>query len=119
MDQFIELLRGNVTSIEGVGVGIAAVLIAALRLLLPAGERRLLRQPVLFAAISAVFFALLHTSGPEAGGRRLVAFLGLLFVLASTGRSAVLLVHDVILGRRLVHPLPKIIRDLSQGTVYA
>ena len=40
------------------------------------------------------------------------------FLLAAVGRSLVLLVLDVGLGRRMKQPLPKIIRDLTQGVVY-
>ena len=39
-------------------------------------------------------------------------------LFASLGRSLVLLVLDVILGRRMHRPPPRIVRDLAQGLVW-
>ena len=56
---------------------------------------------------------------PEgASVRRPLLFAGTFFLLASIGRSLVLLLVDVLLERRTARPAPKIFRDLSTGIAY-
>jgi small-conductance mechanosensitive channel len=54
----------------------------------------------------------------DAAFRRPLLFGAVFFLLASIGRSLVLLVLDAMLGRRAVRPAPRIFRDLSTGVVY-
>lgn len=103
---------------EVAGVAVAAALIVALRLLVPAHGRRLLRQPIGFLLAHLVGVGALQIMPAGAPLRQIIVVLALILLLASIGRSAVLLVLDVVVGRRLHRPPPKIIRDLTQGLVY-
>jgi small-conductance mechanosensitive channel/CRP-like cAMP-binding protein len=105
-------------SFESVGAIIALVLVVALGALLPAKARSLLRQPVLFLLIFAVAQGILTILPDTHGARRAASLASLTFLLASIGRSGVVLVLEVILGQRLIRPLPRIIRDIAQGLVY-
>ena len=50
--------------------------------------------------------------------RKPLLFAATFFLLASIGRSLVLLLVDVLLERRTARPAPKIFRDLSTGVTY-
>jgi|SRR5579859_1692725 len=102
------------------GLGIAAgVLLLVLWLLLPPGAgRRLVRQPLLFLVLYAAGVAALHLLPAGSLGAQAARVASTLFLLASVGRSSVLLLLDVIVGRRTRHPPPRIVRDLTQGLVW-
>jgi small-conductance mechanosensitive channel/CRP-like cAMP-binding protein len=108
-----QVLNGEVA-----GVAVAGALIVGLRLLVPEHGRKLLRQPIGFLIAHLVGVGALQIMPEGAPLRRAISVLSLLFLLASIGRSLVLLVLDVAVGRRLHRPPPKIIRDLTQGVVY-
>jgi small-conductance mechanosensitive channel/CRP-like cAMP-binding protein len=111
-----ELAQGYGT-IGHYGVVLTVVLLVITRQLLPPGERRVLRQPVVFLALHlAAQLAELFVDDPAAG--RLLGFVALLGLLAALGRVSGLLVLDIVMGRKLGRPLPKIIRDIAQGLVY-
>jgi small-conductance mechanosensitive channel/CRP-like cAMP-binding protein len=103
---------------EPVGLAIAALLLLALVALLPQGERRLARQPLLWLAAHLVAFGVLGLAPAAAPWRRAALLVSTLLLLASIGRSAVLLVLDVFVGARLQRPPPRIVRDLTQGIVW-
>jgi len=107
----------DVSSLEGAGLGCAVVLIVVLALLLPAGKRGLARTPALFLGLHVIFRVLMAVL-PDSGGRRVAAFAALAAILASIGRSLVLLALGVILGRRMSRPLPQVLTDIVQGLVY-
>src|SRR5688572_7023746 len=105
--------------VSAFGIGFALLLVFILRLLIPREQRSLLRQPLLFVLLYAGGAGLLRFLPPSAAEvRRPLAIGTLLMLLAAIGRAAVLLVLDVILGRRMVRPLPRIIKDITQGIVY-
>jgi small-conductance mechanosensitive channel/CRP-like cAMP-binding protein len=106
------------TSAESLGLAIAVALIAVLYPLLPRKARGLLKQPVLLLVLHLVTLVSVRALPEGAGAEKPLSLLSLTFLLASIGRSTVLLVLDVALGRRMVRPLPRIIRDLTQGVVY-
>jgi small-conductance mechanosensitive channel/CRP-like cAMP-binding protein len=107
-------------SLDPFGVALALILIVVLRVLLPAPARRLLRQPVAMLGLHLVAVAAHYAVEGQgfATAHAAMDFLAQLLLLASIGRSSVLLVLDVVFGRRLVRPLPRIIRDITQGVVY-
>jgi small-conductance mechanosensitive channel/CRP-like cAMP-binding protein len=109
----------QVLSGEVLGVTIAFTLTVALRLLIPAHGRSLLRQPVGFLVAHLVAVLVLGFVPETAPLRRILVVVALVLLLASIGRSLVVLVLDVVVGRRLHRPPPKIIRDLTQAVVYA
>jgi small-conductance mechanosensitive channel/CRP-like cAMP-binding protein len=104
---------------EALGVALALALVVALRFGLPDGGRRLLRQPLVLLAAHLGVVAVDRLLPAGASAHRFLHPLALLLVLGSMARSAVLLVLDVLLGRRRGRPLPRILRDIGQGLVYA
>lgn len=112
-------VHGELTSLGGVGIVIAAVLVLVLRVLLPPHERPRVRMPlVLLLAHVGVVFARGFVE-VDTAAQRALGVLALLLLMLSIGRSAFLLLVDYVLGRRVVHPLPRIIRDIIQGLIYA
>jgi small-conductance mechanosensitive channel/CRP-like cAMP-binding protein len=104
---------------EILGIVAALGLVAALRLGLRDRARLLVRQPLALLAAHLAVLAALRLSPDTAGARRLLGPLALLLLLASIARSGVLLVLDVIVGPRLGRPLPRILREIVHGLVYA
>ncbi len=116
MDDIFRILSG--ASGLNLAVSVAVGLIAASAALLPQQDRKLLRMPVGFFIAHLVMRAielLLEEGSPM---QRATWLLGLGALFVAIGRSSVLLVIDVILGRRLDRALPTIIRDIIQGLVY-
>jgi small-conductance mechanosensitive channel/CRP-like cAMP-binding protein len=111
--------REELAGFGGVGLVIAALLVLVLRILLPRDRRAAVRMPLLFLLF---YLALVFVRGllpPEAPAQRPLGLIALLLLLLSLGRSAFLLVFDCVLGRRVAEPLPRIIRDIIQGLIYA
>ncbi len=119
LPNFAAAIQQDLRNGEVAGVAIAIVLVGVLWLLLPQRGKRLARQPVVMLVLHLVAHTLMRVVVTSEGTLRVgVSISAVVFLLASIGRSAVLLVLDVGLGRRLTKPLPKIIRDLVQGVVY-
>jgi len=119
MDRWIDvLIRGGVTSFGGVGIAFALLLIVALRILLPAPERKSIRTPVVFLALHvAVVVLRAALSGvTEVQGPLKVAALFLL--LGCIAKAGFIFVVDWFLGRRLARPFSKIVRDIILVLVY-
>lgn len=104
------------SALLGVGVAIGLMVVAAL--LSSRSERRALRQPIGFLIAFIVFQAFAFLFDEDGAARRILSLAALAFLLASIGRAAVFLLLEVVLGRRLKQPLPKIIRDIIQAIVY-
>jgi small-conductance mechanosensitive channel len=116
----VEHLLKSLSGASGttIGLSIALVLIAASALLLPAAERRTLRQPIAFLVAHVVLKGIGLLVDEHSPIGRGVSLLALTALLVSIGRAGVVLFLEAILGRRLNRPLPKIIRDILQGVVY-
>jgi small-conductance mechanosensitive channel/CRP-like cAMP-binding protein len=112
------VLRDEFVSLESIGLPLAIALLFALRILLPPGARRLLAQPLVFLGLHLVSLLAQHGFAPSTPAHRTLSAVATLLLLASLGRTGVLLLLDVIAGRRLVRPPPRIVRDLTQGLVY-
>ena len=108
----------SLANLESFGVAFALLLAVVVYLLAPRASQRHVRLPLVLLALHLVATALERTLPAAPGTRTFLAFVALLLLLASIGRSLVLLVLDVVLGRRFVRPLPRIIRDITQGVVY-
>src|SRR5262249_33046697 len=104
-------------SLHFLGGAIAVLLVLALGLLLPATGRQLLRQPSWFLASYLVARLLLQIVSPDTALGHALALASVVLLLAALGRSAVLLVLDIVLGRRLKRPLPRIVREIVQALV--
>lgn len=116
----MDSILAALSSASGISIGVivAACLIAAISLLTPASERRILRQPVGFFLAHLVLRGVEQLLSEGTTVRRWAFLLALLMLLLSIGRGTVLLMLDILLHRRLGRPLPKIIRDIIQGVVY-
>lgn len=101
-----------------IGVVVALGLLLAAFVLLDPASRRALRQPLYFliAHFVARGLELVLEKGSPMG--RLFSLVALAALLASIGRSGVILFVDAVLGKRLGRQLPKIIRDIVQAVVY-
>ncbi len=101
-----------------VGV-LSAVLLLVLAIgLLPRGHRKRARQGCVLLGLSFVCFLILESLPEDASARRLLIFGATFFLLASIGRSVVVLLIDVVAERRASRPAPRIFRDLSTGVIY-
>lgn len=114
-----EILESLATaSATSLGLSVAIFLVAAIALLAPPSERKLLRQPIGFIVLFLVTRLLELVLSEASTAKRVVSLVGLTAILIAIGRGTVLLVVDIALGRRFSRPLPKIIRDIIQGIVY-
>jgi small-conductance mechanosensitive channel/CRP-like cAMP-binding protein len=119
MDQHLAgIVTHDLWSGELLGVSMAILLLLALVLLLPRDAHRALRPPVALLVVHGVLATTLRLLPGEGGLMHLLKVAEVFTLFAAIGGSAVLLVVDVLLSRRLVRPLPRIFRDLSQGLVY-
>ena len=114
-----DFVRGDLQELESVGLAIGVVLLLALRLLLPPGERRLVGQPALLLLLHVAARLFAHTVAVDSTLQRGARMVAAVLLLWSLGRSAVLLLLEVGLGRRMKRPPPRIVRDLAQALVYA
>lgn len=117
MDALLSIAGTDVTS-EAVGIPLAILLLALAMVLLPAGERRRARQGALLLGLSLLCGLARFVFPVGASVRKPLVFAATFFLLASIGRSLVLLLVDVLLERRTARPAPKIFRDVSTGIAY-
>jgi small-conductance mechanosensitive channel/CRP-like cAMP-binding protein len=103
---------------SAVGVGAAVVLLTVVRLLLPPKERNRSRIAGVYLGLAVVFGLAEWISPTGSSVERTIDFFFWFFVLASCGRSLVLLAVDVVFGRKTHRSAPRIFRDLTQAVVY-
>jgi small-conductance mechanosensitive channel/CRP-like cAMP-binding protein len=109
---------GSDRSVDVVGIATAIALLALARWLLPAGDKSRTRLPLTYLLLAGVFEVLALVLGGSHSVARVFSFLYTFFLLASCGRSLVLLAVDVIFGRKTHRPPPRIFRDVTQAVVY-
>lgn len=117
MLEVIKEFFGGEYALGGFAVAVALALLTLARALSPKGQSR--------AGLAAMYFVLAVVFGAgeilAPGGttiERAIEFFFWFFVLASCGRSVVLLIVDVAIGRRTHRTPPRIFRDLTQAVVY-
>ncbi len=119
LTQWLELHpHGGFASFGGVGVGLALLLLIALRVLLPKNERHKIRAPVWLLALHALLVGLRAVTPVSAGLQKTLGVAALFLLLACLARAGFLLVVDWFLGKRKARPLSKIFRDIIQVFVY-
>lgn len=105
-------------TVDAITIGVAIVLQVLARALLPKQDRSRLRIAAIYLGL-ALAFRLADALVPEtSSAERVLAFLYWFFVLASTGRSLVIIAVDVVFGRKRQQAPPRIFRDLTQAVVY-
>ena len=105
-------------ALDVVGGVAAIVLLVLARLLLRREDRSRTKAAAIYLLLAVVLGAVgvLVPSGSELG--KTLDFLARFFVLASCGRSLVLLAIDIAFGRKTERAPPRIFRDLTQAVVY-
>ncbi len=114
-------LAGNdveVDTSDTVGVAVALGLAILVRLALPVGAKHLARGPAILIVLHLVVRAPLPLLTAGTTAAQIAETVALVLLLASIGRSTVLLALDAIANRRMTRPLPKIFRDIIQSVVY-
>jgi small-conductance mechanosensitive channel/CRP-like cAMP-binding protein len=117
MDALIELGKTD-RSLDIAGIATAVALVVLARILLPAADKPRARLPLVFLVLAGLFGVLAAALDGNASVGRVFAFLYTFFLLASCGRSLVLLAVDVVFGRRTHRAPPRIFRDVTQAVVY-
>lgn len=117
MDSLIAFAKGD-RPVEFVAIVIAVALLFAAHALLPVTDKHRARLPAIYLGLSLSFGLLCLAATAGTAGARILYFFYTLFLLASSGRSLVLLAVDVLFGRRTHRPAPRIFRDLTQAVVY-
>jgi small-conductance mechanosensitive channel/CRP-like cAMP-binding protein len=103
---------------EVVGIVLAFFLLTVSFVLMPREGRQRAHQGAILFLLSILCGTTRLLLPHDAAFRRPLLFGAVFFLLASIGRSLVLLVLDVVLGRRAERPAPRIFRDLTTGVVY-
>ena len=117
MDALIGLGRTD-RSLDIVGIATAVALLVLARFLLPAEDKSRARLPFTYLLLAGLFGGLAAALDGNVSVGRVFAFLYTFFLLASCGRSVVLLAVDVVFGRRTHRAPPRIFRDVTQAVVY-
>ncbi len=105
-------------SVDIAAIAAAVVLLILARVFLPKPDRGRARIAAIYLALALVFGGLSLFGDDRASLHRVFLFLYYFFMLASSGRSIVLLTVDVVFGRRMHRAPPRIFRDLTQAIVY-
>jgi small-conductance mechanosensitive channel/CRP-like cAMP-binding protein len=105
-------------SVDVVGILTAIALLALARWLLPKDDKPRTRLPLAYLLLAGLFGILAAVLEGNANVARVFLFLYTFFLLASCGRSLVLLAVDVIFNRRTHRAPPRIFRDVTQAVVY-
>lgn len=100
------------------GVAVGAALLLVVRTLLPKEHRGRIKIAGVYLVLALFAGAVLHFVDPHGSSTKTIDFFYWFFVLASCGRSLVLLVVDVLFGRKTHQTAPRIFRDLTQAVVY-
>jgi small-conductance mechanosensitive channel len=116
---FLELHpHGGFAAFGGVGIGIALLLLIALRVLLPKSERHKIRAPAWLLALHLLLTGLRALIPVLSSSQKPLGVAAIFFLLACLARGGFLLAVDWFLGKRRARPLSKIFRDIIQVFVY-
>ncbi|MCB9700662.1 MAG: mechanosensitive ion channel family protein [Myxococcales bacterium] len=115
---FDAILEGDFLSVEGVALGIVAVMLLLLGVWLPKEKQAQIRLPAGLLVVHLVLVTILALVQPQGRLTPAVAAAALFTLLASMGRASFLLIFDCLFGHRSLRPLPKIFREILQGFVY-
>jgi small-conductance mechanosensitive channel/CRP-like cAMP-binding protein len=102
----------------GAGLAVALFMLLLLLVLLPRQRRNRLAVPVWMLVGHTLCGAALVVLPTGLGERRLAVLLSASLLLASIGRSSFLLLVDAFWNRRSKTPVPQILRDVLQATLF-
>jgi small-conductance mechanosensitive channel/CRP-like cAMP-binding protein len=112
------LVRSELSSELLLEVAAAALLAILSGALLPRGQRVRARQGAVLFVFAIVCVAAERTMFADEPAPRWLVFASTFFLLASIGRSLVVLLIEVRAARDTARPAPRIFRDLSTAVVY-
>lgn len=119
MQDALQAVRhGDVFVLGGVGLVLAVLLILTARVLMAPDQRQPLRAPIGLLIAHFAFTLPRALIAPDTVAHQTLGVLALVALLLSIGRTAFLLVVDVLLDRKLTRPLPKIFRDILSALIY-
>jgi small-conductance mechanosensitive channel/CRP-like cAMP-binding protein len=118
MRRAVEVLSDGSFLFGGIGIALAAILIVALLVLLPRGQRRLARLPMALLASHGLLLLVLWQLPRQLDLRRPLETVALFLLLSCLGRAGFVLAADWFFGFRLRSPLSRIFRDLFQVVVF-
>lgn len=117
LDRFLDHLRlGSHVGTAGMVLGV--VLLGLLQTVLPRGDRRRARLPLLLLATHVAVAGLRALAHGADALEKPLGILGTFLLWAGVGQAAFVLVIDGVLGRRLAWPMPRIFRDILQLALY-
>jgi small-conductance mechanosensitive channel/CRP-like cAMP-binding protein len=118
MDKFLDWVSGSDFAVGSVGLTMAAALVLALWVLMPAPKRSKAWLPTyLLAALVGV--RVLHRLALSPAALQALDVAGTALLFACSGRAAFLLLVDWFFAHRLKRPLPRIFADIVQVVIYA
>ncbi|GIW82531.1 MAG: mechanosensitive ion channel protein MscS [Gemmatales bacterium] len=104
--------------LHGAGVVSAVITIILVALLMPKGQRRLIRGPILALVLHFLFLGF-HVLLPPEESDIPFKFISLFFLLCVLARGLFLLAVNSVIARHFFQPWPKILLDLIQAIVFA
>jgi len=108
----------GLASLGGVGIIVAAALLAILFVALPKHQWPRIKFSAWLFGGYIVFLFLAALVSESWAGRERVQLAALALLLGCIGRSIFLITMDGVLEHRLSKPVPKIFRDLTQSIIY-
>jgi small-conductance mechanosensitive channel/CRP-like cAMP-binding protein len=117
-DYLLPLALQNLRSVAfGISAGVIVLLLAALAL--RKGERMtLLRLPLVLFTLHIVCMGVRLVLAPDSIVARTLELLAFALLLFALGRAVFIMLVDGILASRLDRPIPRIIRDITQGFIF-
>jgi small-conductance mechanosensitive channel/CRP-like cAMP-binding protein len=117
MDPWHEMVRAFGAG-EGAAIVVAAILVLAVRLVLPREYRRYAVAPFVMLVLHVLARGMAALFPEREALRDILDVTALALLLLSFARSGFLLTVHAVVMRRLTRPLPKIFKDLLQALVY-
>jgi small-conductance mechanosensitive channel/CRP-like cAMP-binding protein len=103
---------------DAIGTAIGLALLALALVALPPSAKRLARAPAVLLVLHLVARGIALGFDVGSGIEHDASLAALVLLLASIGRSSVLIALDGVLARRRTRPIPRIFRDIIQAVVY-
>jgi small-conductance mechanosensitive channel/CRP-like cAMP-binding protein len=102
----------------GAAIGVGALLILALRLILPKDRRYAMVAPLVMLVLHLLLLAVVGVLPKDTALREVLELAALGLILLSFARSGFLLLIHAVVVRRLTRPMPRIFQDVLQAVVY-
>lgn len=125
-EDVVAFFEGSLTPFGGFGIAVAVLLLLLLRLVVPTGQRRIIRAPLVLLVGHLILIVVLGLMPEPSEGegfahmaRRLLRLTALTLLLLSIARATYLAILHAFLRRGKRRSLPGIFRDIIQVAFYA